>query len=387
VTRKRTATITASPTKASSRSCHIAHTRPVFRNADWACYQAVNRKFATAVLEEMDGTEEPFVLVQDYHLALLPRLVKAGRPDARVAIFWHIPWPNPQAFGICPWERELLDGLLGADLIGFHTQSHCNYFLETINGGLESRIDWQHFAVNRSGHCTLLRPFPTSEAFSVSAERPNGNGAPSLDRATLCKRLGVEAVYLGVGVDRVDYTEGVLERFRGIERFFEKSPAYREKFTFIQIGAPSRTRIKSYSNFMTEAEREAERINRRFQAGRWRPIAFLNRHPSQREIEAYYRAADVCLVTSLHDGMNLVAKDFVGSRDDEQGALILSAFAGASRELHDALIVNPYDTEALADAIRSGLEMDSAERAARMQCMRRAVKEQNNCRWAANLVT
>jgi trehalose 6-phosphate synthase len=366
--------------------CHIAHTRPVFRKADWTHYQAVNRKFADAVVEEMAGTENPFLLVQDYHFACLPRLVKEGRPDARVAIFWHIPWPNPQAFGICPWQRELLDGLLGADLIGFHTQSHCNYFLETIDSSLESRIDREHFAVHRGGHRTLVKPFPISVAFSEPAEKPNGNGLSLPDRVALFKRLGVEAAFLGVGVDRVDYTKGILERFRGLERFFERCPAYREKFTFVQIGAPSRSRIQSYSDLMAEIESEAERINGRFQAGKWKPIVFLKRHHNHREIEAYYRAAHLCLVTSLHDGMNLVAKEFVASRDDEQGALVLSGFTGASRELRDALIVNPYDTEALADAIRSALDMDPGERTARMQRMRRVVREHNIYRWAANLI-
>jgi trehalose-6-phosphate synthase len=366
--------------------CHIAHTRPVFRKEDWLSYQAVNRKFAGAVLEEMAGTEAPFLLVQDYHFALLPRLVKEGRPDARVAIFWHIPWPNPQAFGICPWERELLDGLLGADLIGFHTQSHCNYFLETIDSCLESRIDREHFAVNRGGHRTIVKPFPISVAFPERAEERGSNGSPLPDRTSLFKRLGIEAAFLGVGVDRVDYTKGILERFRGIERFFEKCPGYREKFTFVQIGAPSRTRLRRYGDLLAEVEGEAERINNRFQAGKWKPIVLLKRHHSHREIEAYYRAAHVCLVTSLHDGMNLVAKEFVAARDDEQGALILSRFTGASRELHDALIVNPYDTEALADAIRIALDMDPAERTARMQRMRRAVKEHNIYRWAASLI-
>jgi trehalose 6-phosphate synthase len=366
--------------------CHIAYTRPVFRKEDWSCYQAVNRKFSRAVLEEMEGIEAPFVLVQDYHFALLPRLVKEGRPDARVAIFWHIPWPNPQAFGICPWERELLDGLLGADLIGFHTQSHCNYFLETIDGSLESRIDREHFAVNRGGHRTIVKPFPISVALPEHTEKPGPNGSPFQDRAALFKQLGIEAAFLGVGVDRVDYTKGILERFRGIERFLEKCPAYREKFTFVQIGAPSRTRIRRYGDLLAEVEGEAERINRRFQAGKWKPIVLLKRHHSHREIEPYYRAAHVCLVTALHDGMNLVAKEFVAARDDEQGALILSRFTGASRELHDALVVNPYDTEALADAIRCALDMNPAERTARMQRMRRAVKEHNIYRWAASLI-
>jgi trehalose-6-phosphate synthase len=364
--------------------CHIAHTRPIFRTADWVRYQAVNRKFARAVLEEVEGVGDPFVLVQDYHFALLPRLIKEERPDIRVGLFWHIPWPNPQAFGICPWERELLDGLLGADLIGFHTQSHCNYFLETVESCLESRIDREHFAVNRGGHRTLVKPFPISVAFPDAAEH---NDQPPLpDRAALFRQLGVEAAFLGVGVDRIDYTKGILERFRGLERFFEKSPGYREKFTFVQIGAPSRTRIKSYSDLMAEADWECERINERFRAGQWKPIVFLQRHHTHHEIEAYYRAAHVCLVTSLHDGMNLVAKEFVASRDDEQGALVLSGFTGASRELRDAILVNPYDTEALADAIRAALDMDPRERTIRMQHMRRVVKEHNIYRWAASLI-
>jgi trehalose-6-phosphate synthase/uncharacterized membrane protein affecting hemolysin expression len=364
--------------------CHIAHTRPIFRTPDWECYQSVNQKFAYAALEEMEGTDCPFLLVQDYHFALLPRLVKEARPDVRVGIFWHIPWPNPQAFGICPWQRELLDGLLGADLIGFHTQSHCNYFLETIDSCLESRIDREHFAVNRGGHRTLVKPFPISVAVSEPSTESERSRLP--DRITLFQRLGVEAAFLGVGVDRIDYTKGILERFRGIERFFEKNPGYREKFTFVQIGAPSRTRIKSYIDLMAEAEWEAERINERFRAGNWKPIVFLKRHHSHREIEAYYRAAHVCLVTSLHDGMNLVAKEFVASRDDEQGTLILSGFTGASRELRDAIIVNPYDSEALADAIRNALDMDPEERTRRMQRMRRVVKEHNIYRWAASLI-
>jgi len=364
--------------------CHIAHTRPIFRASDWESYQSVNRKFARAALAEMEGIEEPFLLVQDYHFAMLPRLVKEERPDARIGIFWHIPWPNPQAFGICPWQRELLDGLLGADLIGFHTQSHCNYFLETVDSCMESRIDREHFAVNRAGHRTLVKPFPISVAFSDGSETHDRPPLP--DRVTLFRQLGVEAAFLGVGVDRVEYTKGILERLRGLERFFEKNPGYREKFTLVQIGAPSRTRIKSYSDLMAEVEWEAERINERFRAGNWRPIVFLKRHHSHREIEAYYRAAHVCLVTALHDGMNLVAKEFVASRDDEQGVLILSGFTGASRELRDAIIVNPYDTEVLADAIRAALDMDPAERSARMQRMRRVVREHNIYRWAASLI-
>ena len=364
--------------------CHIAHTRPLFREQDWDYYRAVNRRFADAFLQESANERDPLALVQDYHFALAPRMIKDARPDARVAIFWHIPWPNPEAFGICPWQRELLDGLLGADLIGFHVQSHCNNFLATVDRALESRIDHERFAVNRSGHFTFVRPFPISVNFS--------NGGPSrepgyIERAGLLRNLGVEAEILGVGVDRVDYTKGIPERFHGLETFFEKWPAYRGRFTFVQIGAPSRTHIRRYHDLMDEVESEAARINRRFETGAWKPIVFLPRHHSHAEILPYYRAADVCLVTSLHDGMNLVAKEFIAARDDERGSLILSRFAGASQELVDALLVNPYDTGELADALHRALAMLPEEQRARMARMRAHVREHNIYLWAGNLIS
>ena len=364
--------------------CHIAHTRPMFRVSDWEHYAKANVKFAKAVLEEMAGTEAPVLLVQDYHFALLPRLVKKARPDARVAIFWHIPWPNPETFGICPWQRELLEGLLGADLIGFHIQSHCTNFLQTVDRTLESRIDWEHFAVDRESHRTAVKPFPISVEVPAARVQPEQNAYE--ERVALLQESGVEALFLGVGVDRVDYTKGILERFLAIERMLEKYPVYREKFTFVQIGAPSRTHIKRYHDFLADVEAESERINWRFQTGKWKPIVFLNRQHSHAEIDRYYRSADVCLVTSLHDGMNLVAKEFVAARDDEQGVLVLSRFTGASRELRDAVLVNPYDIERTAEAIRFALEMEPEERTARMQRLRKVVKEQNIYRWAANLI-
>ncbi|HTZ72528.1 MAG TPA: trehalose-6-phosphate synthase [Candidatus Aquilonibacter sp.] len=365
--------------------CHIAHTRPTFRVSDWESYHAVNRKFADAVLEELEGTENALLLVQDYHFALLPRMVKSRRPDVRVAIFWHIPWPNPEAFRICPWQREVLDGLLGADLVGFHIQAHCNNFLETVDAALESRIDWERFAVKRTDHTTFVRPFPISVDMRESPI-PQETSSPYEVRAAIFKNLGIHARYLGVGVDRLDYTKGIIERFRGIERFLEKYPAYVKHFTFVQIGAPTRSIIPRYHDFMVEVESEASRINARFASNGWKPIALLTRHHSHKEILPYYRAADLCMVTSLHDGMNLVAKEFVASRDDEQGALILSQFTGAMRELPDALIVNPYDTEAISDAIHVALEMDPEERQIRMQRMRRTVRENNVYRWAGSLI-
>jgi len=367
--------------------CHIAHTRPVFRPGDWMYYQRINRRFADAVLEEMEGTQSPVLLVQDYHFALLPRMVKESRPDVRVAVFWHIPWPNAEAFGICPWQRELVDGLLGADLIGFHIQTHCNNFLQTVDRALEALSDWDRFEVSRKGHITRVRPYPISVAFSQEQVgrqviRITGEG-----RASLFAELGVEASLLGVGVDRLDYTKGILERLRGVERFMELYPEYQRRFTFVQIGAPSRTDIPRYQQFVDEVTAEADRINARFQAGRWKPIVLLKRHHSHEEIERYFRAASVCLVTSLHDGMNLVAKEFVASRDDNQGSLILSTFTGAARELNDALLVNPYDVDQVANAIHQALQFTEEEQSIRMSRMRKTVYERNVYRWAASLLS
>jgi len=365
--------------------CHIAHTRPTFRAPDFEEYRRVNAKFAEALLSEMAGVEQPIVMVQDYHFALLPKLIKQARPEARVGIFWHIPWPNPEAFGICPWQRELLDGLLGADLVGFHIEAHCDNFLETVDRVLESRIEWGRRTVNRGSHTTTVRPFPISVVFPEAVEE-TGRKNMHAQQAELLNGMGVEALYLGLGVDRVDYTKGIVERLLGVERFLEKYPQYQEKFSFVQIGAPSRTNIKRYHDFLEEVQATAERINARFRRDQWQPVIFRARHHSHAEVERFYRAADVCLVTSLHDGMNLVAKEYIASRHDEEGMLVLSPFTGAARELPDALIANPYDTERLADAIFQALDMDPRERRQRMRHMRRAVQQNNVYRWAGDLI-
>jgi trehalose 6-phosphate synthase len=364
--------------------CHITHTRPEFRLEDWAHYRKVNEKFADALLEEITGEEAPLVLVQDYHLALLPSLIKEKRPDAKVAIFWHIPWPNPEAYGICPWRQEILQGMLGSDIIGFHIQFHCNNFLETVDRFLESKIDWEHFSVTRGGHSTLIKPFPISVSFELPSGAPASETWPT--KEDLLRMLGVDVEYLGVGVDRIDYTKGIPERFRAIERFFEKYPEYLGRFTFVELGAPSRTHIKKYRDLMTEIEDAVEKVNWRFRTKTWLPIVFLKANHTHEAIAPYYRASDLCMVTSLHDGMNLVAKEFVAARDDEDGVLILSQFTGASRELKDAIIVNPYDIEQMADAIRLSLEMPQEERSTRMGRMRDTLLEYNIYLWAGKLI-
>jgi alpha,alpha-trehalose-phosphate synthase [UDP-forming] len=366
--------------------CHIAHTRPTFRTSDWEYYNKVNQKFADAVAEELAGEEHPVVLIQDYHFALLPRLLKDRLPNARVAIFWHIPWPNAESFSICPWQRELLDGLLGADLIGFHTQAHCNNFLNTVHNVLEAKVDWEHFSIERNQHRSSILPFPISVELVDDRSLDQTGMTAEEERSALLQELGLEATYLGVGVDRVDYTKGILERFQAVESFLERYPKYQGKFTFIQIGAPTRSRIKRYADFQAEVKSEAERINNRFKQGKWKAIVFLNREHTHEEVQRYYRAAHLCMVTSLHDGMNLVSKEYVAARQDERGVLILSRFTGAARELHDALIVNPYDIESTAEAIAQALEMNVSEMVDRMRRMRRSVRERNIYWWAGSLI-
>ena len=360
--------------------CHIAHTRPVFRASDWAAYRRVNEKFAEALLEEMEGTERPYVLIQDYHFALLPRLVKDRRPDARIVLFWHIPWPNPEAFGICPWQQEILLGMLGADLIGFHIQFHCNNFLETVDRAIEARVDRERFAVVRGRHTTYVKPFPISVA---PAPDPADVG---VSRDELLKDLGASVEFLGVGVDRIDYTKGILERLRAIERFFERYPDYRQRMVFVELAAPSRSHIKRYQDLDEEVDRAAEKINWNLQTNRWKPIVYLRGHHSHAEIWPYYRHADFCMVTSLHDGMNLVAKEYVSAAEEERGLLILSRFTGAARELVDALQVNPYHIDEMAEAIRLAIEMPPAERALRMRRMKQIIRERNIYRWAGLLL-
>ncbi len=365
--------------------CHIAHTRPTFRKEDWDEYVKVNQKFADTILSEIKNEQRPIVLIQDFHLALVPRLIKNKRYDAVIGLFWHIPWPNPESFSICPWKREILDGMLGADLLGFHIQLHCNNFIETIGRELESLIDFEKFTITRNNHSSLIKPFPISIAF------PNGfdhlkNLNYKLDAGKVLKNLGISTKYIGIGVDRLDYTKGILERFKGIEIFLKKYPAYIGNFTFIQIAAPSRSKIKKYSDFTQEVEKEAERINSLFKVKKWKPILLIKKHHSHEELQIFYKLANFCLVSSLHDGMNLVAKEFVAARDDEKGVLLLSQFTGASKELKDALIINPYNGEQSAEAIKKALEMNDAEQTKRMQDMRETLKNYNVYRWSAELL-
>ncbi len=364
--------------------CHIAHVRPTFRSGDWAQYVAVNRKFAQAVVSE-SKTRNPIVLVQDYHFALLPQMIREQLPEATIITFWHIPWPNPESFAICPWRDEVLAGLLGSSILGFHTQFHCNNFVDTVDRFLEARVDRESFNVSFGGKLTAVRRYPISIAWPPEPEMVR---KPVADCRSDMRQLNDLAPEhrLGIGVDRLDYTKGIVERFRAIERLFELKPEWIGRFSFVQIAAPTRSGIDEYQHHEAQVRAMAGRINTRFARQGPPPIILKVEHHEPSAVYEYCRAADLCFVSSLHDGMNLVAKEFVAARDDERGVLVLSQFTGAARELAEALIVNPYDADQCAAALHMALTMPPAEQRDRMRLMRGLVAEFNVFRWAGRML-
>ena len=364
--------------------CHNAYTEPVFDAEDWETYRAVNREFAHQVLDEIGGGPAA-VFTQDYHLALLPRFIREADPDIITGQFWHIPWPNPEIFRICPWQAELLDGMLGNDLLGFHIGDHCSNFLETVSRTIDGRVDVDFSRVSYRDEPTLVRPYPISVDFERVCESA-ASGGVSEEMERLSGELGLRGKLVGLGIDRIDYTKGIPHRLRAMGRFLEKNPQYIGKVVFVQAGVMSRTSIDAYQQLAEQIDGLLEEINGRFSEGDWKPIIYLPTDLPDVSLLALRRLAHFCVVSSLHDGMNLVAKEYVASRFDEDGVLILSPFTGAAHELTDALIVNPYATEHFADAIRDALEMPYQERRARMVRMRSIVRENNIYKWAARLL-
>lgn len=364
--------------------CHIAFTRPIFRASDWQVYEAVNRKFADTVVAEARN-KRPIVLVQDYHFALLPRMIRERLPEAIIITFWHIPWPNSEVYSICPWRERILEGLLGSSIIGFHTQFHANNFTESIDRTLESRIERADAAISHGGQTTLVHAYP------ISIEWPAELLArlPAVEECRACvrERFGLPAnVKLCVGVERLDYTKGIPDRFQALDELFTRYPEWVGKVVFLQIAAPSRGTLPAYQQLHDECLRYAEELNQRYGGENYSPVLLLAEHHSQEQVYEIYRAADICMVTSLHDGMNLVAKEFVAARDDEQGVLLLSTFAGASRELLEALIVNPYDATMMSEALLQALTMTPDEQRERMRPMREMVRDNNVYRWAGSML-
>jgi trehalose 6-phosphate synthase len=362
--------------------CHVAHVRPVFRTSDWHCYREINQRFADAVVKEAK-TPDPIVLIHDYHFALAPAMIRRLLPDATIITFWHIPWPNFESFSICPWKEEILEGMLGSDILGFHTSYHCKNFIETVDRFLEARIEHETATISVAGSLTHVHAYPISVAWPEPVERV---AYPAL-RRRIREKHGLPATHrLAIGVDRLDYTKGIVERIRSVERMLEIHPEWIGNFTMIQVAAPTRSSLPEYQRFESEVRQAADAVNQRFGQDAHDPILLMIEHHGIDSVLEYFRAADICLVTSLHDGMNLVSKEFVAAHDDERGVLILSQFAGASRELLDALIVNPYHIDQVADALHEALCMPEHEQEVRMRSLRQLVREFNVYRWAGRML-
>ena len=364
--------------------CHLAYVRPAFRASDWRAYEDVNAKFADVVAVE-SGTESPVILIQDFHFALLPQLLRKKIPKATIALFWHIPWPNAETFGVCPWKREMLMHMLSADILGFHTRYHCQNFLDTVDRFVECQIDREHMTVTLQGRVCRVAPYP------ISIEWPPRWLARLPDvaacRTAVHERHGIGAdVIIGLGVERWDFTKGIIERFQALEVLLDNDPRHRGRISLLQIAAPSRGQLPAYQALQQHTYSEVERINSKFAQGDWRPIVLIDEQQEPLRVFELYRAADFCLVNSLHDGMNLVAKEFVAARDDDDGVLILSTFAGASRELPEAVLINPFDVSETANAMEIAMRMGRDERRSRMSLMRRTVKENNVYRWAGRML-
>ena len=365
--------------------CHVAHVRPVFRESDWQKYQLINQRFAEAVVQEA-RSEDPVVLVQDYHFALLPQMIAERLPRATILAFWHIPWPNPESFGICPWGREILQGMLGSTILGFHTRFHCKNFMETVDRYLEARIEHEYSSISYQDKETLIESYPISIAWPGAQETATWPPVAECRRRVF-ERLNLPAdTCLAVGVDRFDYTKGILERLRAVQSLLEKRPEWRGRFVFVQVAAPTRSELDEYRSLRERIQRVSDRINERFGSEHYQPVHLLVEHHERDALNELFRAANMCVVTSLHDGMNLVSKEFVAARDDEQGVLILSRFAGAARELTEALIVNPYHVEESADALHRAATMPAAEQRERMGALRMTVREYNVYRWAGRML-
>ncbi len=361
--------------------CHIAHVRPVFRADDWRHFVDVSQRFADAVVQSAKRPD-PLVLVQDYHMPLVPQLIRDRLPQATVVTFWHIPWPMSETFGICPWREQILEGLLGSHIVGFQTPSHGRNFIDAVDTFLEARIEHEDMTIHRAGQLTRVAPYPISIAWPPTSEEPI-----EATRVRVHKLLGLPQGHrIAIGIDRLDYIKGLNERFAAVEHLLSTQPQWRGRFTLVQIASPSRSDLPEYRAFHERVVAEVQRINDAFGAESAPAILLKIEHQSVQEVRDLYRSADVGMVTSLHDGMNLVAKEYVAARDDDLGVLLLSVFTGASRELHEALLVNPYSAEETGNALARALAMPLAEQRERMRTMRAWVRGHNIYRWAGSML-
>ncbi len=365
--------------------CHVTFTPPDYREDWWHTYQKVNRYFADSVLREI-GNRKAVVLVQDYHFALLSHYLKESNPDLTVGQFWHIPWPDYEAFRTCPWNEEIITGMLGNDLMGFHIRDFCNNFLDNAARVLGAEIDRENAIITYRGNTTEVRPFPISVDFD-SLNTQAGMEEVEQEMEKLRKELDLDGKCLGVGMDRMDYTKGIPERLMALDKFFEDNPEYRGKVVFVQAGMPSRTQIDTYKQIGQRIDDLMDGLNEKYGTGSWKPVVAMTRQLSPVTLHALRRLANFCVVSSLHDGMNLVAKEYAASRVDGDGVLILSKFTGAAVEMKDSLLINPYDIGDFAFKIKEAVEMPESERRRRMKNMRAIVSENNIYKWAGTMVS
>jgi trehalose-6-phosphate synthase len=360
--------------------CHIAYVRPRFRLQDFERYRDVNMRFAEAVLEEV-GDKPAFVFLQDYHLALAARFLKERRPDLQVAMFWHIPWPNPEVFRILPWRKEILEGMLANDVLGFHIRAHALNFLETVNSELEARVVHERLAVQRGPRRTWVRNFPIGVNADEIAALVESAEVREAERA-IREQLVLGDVRVFLGVDRLDYTKGIPERLAAFGRMLEKYPQWQGRVCFIQIGVPSRVELREYREVLQRTRERTRRINEKYRRAGGPMVHLIEANFDFRDLLPYYRMADVCAVTSLHDGMNLVAKEYLAACTDLEGALVLSPFTGAARELERSWLASPYDREGLADAYHAALSEPTESRRERLAALRETVFRYNIFDWA-----
>jgi len=365
--------------------CHVVDVRPKFRTEDWDAYQDINARFARAIHSELGATESP-VFIQDYHLALVAPALRALRPDTRTALFWHIPWPYPDRLRICPWRRELVAGLLANDLLAFQVERDRRNFLMAAEEELNAEVELESSRVRFNGRTTTVVSVP----IGVDYDRIQGfaaDAALAAEQDRLRELLNLRAEVIGLGVDRLDYTKGIPERLSAIDLLMTQRPDLRGRVTFVQIGVPSRSDLDSYAAIETEIGERIAELNARYaMPGRPPVVTYYTTPLGAFSLVALYRLAHFCIVSSLHDGMNLVAKEFVAARDDEQGVLVLSALAGAAQELEDAVIINPYDVAAFAAALQQAIEMPADEQARRMRAMRKIVAGRNVFNWASDIL-
>jgi trehalose 6-phosphate synthase len=364
--------------------CHVAHVRPEFRASDWEAYQEVNRRFAQAAADELTDPDVP-VFINDYHFALVAGALKALRPAARTAIFWHIPWPHPDRFRMCPWRREILAGVLANDLVAFQLDRDRRNFLTCCRDEFDARVKGGIVHVEGRGTRAVTAPI------GVDFDRLDGMAAdPGMDAEMEKVRHDLQLTFpmIGVGVDRLDYTKGIPERLAALDRLLEMRPELARTLTFVQVGVPSRSKLGSYQDIEQQIDAQVTSINEKYRARRGDegPIRYLKINMKARRLVALFRLANFCIVSSLHDGMNLVAKEFVAARHDLDGVLVLSELAGAAQELGEAVIINPYDVEGFAARLAEAVDMPAQERRRRMQAMRRIVAGRDVFAWASDIL-